>query len=127
MTKSKKANGGHARAKNLSPARRKAIAAKAAKARWDNPDAKAKKKSVQRRSAIEVTTDAQIDAVVRQAYRRADLRDEIAQSVLTGLYSNIDIAQKFAAHVMGPDMLLPEAFTRIAYSQADEALRLRSL
>jgi hypothetical protein len=55
------------------------------------------------------------------------LRDDIAIAVLQGLYSNIGHAQKFAAAVMGEAMPISEAFTRIAYEQADEVIRLRSL
>jgi hypothetical protein len=130
MNENKQANGGHARAKNLSPARRKAIAAKAAKARWGNPDAKAPKKATRE---VDQEFEADLSRSLKKAWNRefkplaASLRDEIACAVLTGLYANIDVAQKFAAHVMGPDMLLPEAFTRIAYAQADESLRLRAL
>ena len=112
MTKPKaQAKGGHARAKKLSPEERSAIAKKGASARWDVKDV--------------------LTASNSPAQHRNDapgtLRDQIALAVLAGLYSNIADAQKFSGFVMGKEMLLPEAFTRIAYSQADEALRLRSL
>lgn len=122
--KNKRGNGGIARAKKLTPEQRKAIAAKGADARWGG---KPGKKAAQHRNSIEAVTDAQIDAVVRKAYQRADLRDEIAMAVLTGLYSNIAESQKFVQFVYGGTMPLPEGLTRIAYAQADETLRLRSL
>ncbi len=125
-----RSNGGHARAQKLSPARRKAIAAKAAKTRWEKPDAKAKNKPA---GKAEHELGANARKALKEVWNReykpigVSLRDEIAIAVFSGLYANIDVAQKFAAHVMGPDMRLPEAFTRIAYAQADEAIRLRSL
>ncbi len=140
-TPSKRANGGTARAKSLSPARRKEIAKKAAATRWAKNEkedrgmylplvktAKDKAWEEFKRHVFELG----IDMPGKQAKERPNgetgtLRDQIAQSVLTGLYSNIADSQKFAAFVIGAAVLLPEAFTRIAYSQADEALRLRSL
>ncbi len=122
-----RSNGGHARAQKLSPARRKAIATKAAKIRWGNKVIIPKldtSMTPARSNWREITRQ---DGEERLKREKATLRDKIAQSVLNGLYANIDVAQKFAAHVMGQDMLLPEAFTRIAYAQADEAIRLRSL
>ena len=127
MKKTKRANGGNARAKKLSPARRSEIAKKAAAKRW----------------GVKPVTPEQDDAlrVMREQWERdagsvrglimpdlpRGLRDEIAIAVLNGLYANIDMAQLFAKHVHGDTIPLPEALTRIAYAQADETLRLRAL
>lgn len=146
--KNKRANGGVARANALTPERRQEIAQKAAKSRWDKntpfageiqkqltnavrkADSKPSNKPAKQRKAKK---PVDIHHELKKAWFEeyipvaVSLRDEIACAVLTGLYSDIANAQKFAAHVMGPEMILPEAFTRIAYAQADEALRLRSL
>lgn len=102
-----KAVGGHARANKLSPAQRKEIAKKGAEARWggDKPV-----KQPAKRSKEEST----------------DLRGLIVASVLCGLYSNLGDSQKFIGHFMA-GVSLPEAFTRIAVTQAEETIRLAGL
>jgi hypothetical protein len=118
-----KIKGGLARAKKLSPARRKEIAERAANARWRdemvlskiNPPAFAE---YQKEKAKEFSSG--------KIYSMRELRDEIAFAVLQGLYANLADSQKFCGAFFA-GMPLPEAFTRIAYSQADETLRLRSL
>ena len=112
--RNKRANGGNARAKKLSPDQRSAIAKKGAAARWSDVLPKALK------SHSKHTIGEQRPFMV------ATLRDQIASAVITGLYANIADSQKFANFVM-PGVLLPEAFTRMAYTQADEVLRLRAL
>lgn len=54
-------------------------------------------------------------------------RDEIAIAVLQGLYSNIRDARALVIGLYGETIPLAEALTRIAYEQADEVIRLRSL
>ena len=149
-----KAKGGHARAAKLSPARRSAIAKKAAKARWGDtglssslvpkrikvPKIKTKRNKTMLANWREITGQTPDrkqewenfkkfieDGGVLNIPSSESLRDDIARSVLTGLYANIDKAQLFVAHVMGGTMPLPEALVRVAYAQADEAIRLRSL
>ena len=145
-----KAKGGHARAAKLSPARRKAIARKAAKARWEShelggdypakarpfmkPAMDAMKPKVLK--TIELALKKTISAKPRKRsheermaghFDKVTLRDTLALAVLQGMYSNIADAQKFCAYVMGDTVPLPEALVRVAYAQADEAIRWRSL
>lgn len=138
MTKHKgRANGGLARAKALTSAQRVEIAKKGATARWGVPS-KLDKSLIPKRTKGTKSNWREITGQNKAAEPPnlpvqhgnavlGTLRDQIALAVLAGLYSDIITAQKFAAHVMGKDMLLPEALTRIAYTQADEVLRLRAL
>jgi hypothetical protein len=113
MNKKPQSKGGNARAKSLTPAKRRAIAKKAAKARWSDEN--------------ETTTPKKHFAEpARRMGKTMNARDEIATAVLAGLWSNVETSQKFAAAFF-PTMSLPEAFTRIAYEQADEVLRLRGV
>lgn len=116
-----KAKGGNARAAKLTALRRAQIAQKAARARWG------KESAPKPRPFLRPAMDKLWDDARKKLLPEINLRDKIALAVLQGLYSNIADAQKFAAFVMGDKMPIAEGFTRIAYEQADEVIRLRAL
>ena len=126
-----KAKGGHARAAKLSPARRKAIARKAAATRWQGKkdvETILRKPAKRSKSTISATPRKRShEERMAGHFDKVTLRDTLALAVLQGMYSNIADAQKFAAYVMGDTVPLPEALVRVAYAQADEAIRWRAL
>ena len=106
-----KANGGNARAAKLSPETRKEIASNAAKKRWEDNSVKTASNLVAQGRNVNLSI----------------LRDQLAIAVLQGLYSDITTARELVINTLGEAMPLMEGFTRIAYTQADEVIRLRAL
>lgn len=123
---SNKAKGGNARAAKLSPEERSKIASIAAKVRWDNKGKLVDENEFNDNPAL---TKA-IETVLRSGkntIKNLTDRDIIAVAVLQGLYSDIVTARQLVVSTLGEAMPLMEGFTRIAYSQADEVIRLRSV